>query len=349
LLFPLPERLAMEEQAWNRVVSRRNKKNGGNNHQLQALAQQLRDALSLKPPREQSKPQRRPEWQCTGCGTHNFLDRQVCRRCSLAHSQSPKAPPAWPEVSLPRGSVWASSSREKTPAKRAAALEQAAATAKAAGASAETLATLACEAASAKQEAADSRPVGARLDSARAKARRARAAADAAEKAVEQAELRQAEALQQAAEADAALAALEEDLATHRSPLELMQGVLEGARALLQQLESTPLTVPGELAPPERVLAGMRDLQTALAAADPSEPVEMALDEELGATNELQTEAPERRCVAPAVATSPAACAAAFRGAASEADFWDDLQISADADDATIAAMVRQKVRAKPY
>ena len=346
----------MEEQAWNRVVSRRNRKKGGNNHQLQALALQLRDALSPKSQRDQPKPQRRPEWQCTGCGTQNFLDRRSCRRCLHSpvarqeRAPSTKAPPAWPEVSLPRGSVWADPGKERTPAQRAAALEQAAAAAKAAGASAETLATLANEAASAKQEAADSRPLGARLDSARARARRTRATAEAAEKAVEQAQLRLTEAQQQAAEADAAFAALERDLATHGSPVELMQGVLEGARALLQQLESTALVEPGCVVPPERVLAGMRELQAALAAADPQEPMKMSLDTPLS-----EEPAEERRtCAAPSMPAATPFCTAAHRGAASdtqrqEGDFWADLEISPDADDATIAAMVRKKVRAAPY
>ena len=129
-----------------------------------------------------------------------------------------------------------------------------------------------------------------------------------------------------------------------------MQGVIEGARALLQQLESTALAEPGCVAPPERVLAGMRGLQAALAAADPQGPEEMVLE-----TPFQEEPAEERRpCAAPSAAAATIFCTAAHRGAASDTqrqdgDIWADLEISSDADDATIAEKVRKKARAAPY
>ena len=188
---------------WQRAGSRqRGAGKGGRsgegfvNTKLLVLAKELRAALMPQP--RGAPGQRKPEWQCSACGTPNFMDRMCCRRCASlrAGPVAAKSPShlghraeglrAANRQRLPAGSVWVDGppGQAQRQAPRATALEQAVGAARAAAASDGAVAALAAEAAAVKQEAADNRPLGARLDSARARVARMEAKEKAAEEAL---------------------------------------------------------------------------------------------------------------------------------------------------------------------
>ena len=136
---------------------------------------------------------RKPEWKCP-CGTFNFMDRALFRRCGYSCGYSPGGLPGSSNIAtarLLRTSVAPQRARgssgvtqpgdgsrilqgsvlktPKTPAARAQAWTEVPSTARALGASEETAGALLGEAAVATHEAADARPLGVRLDSCKAR------------------------------------------------------------------------------------------------------------------------------------------------------------------------------------
>lgn len=279
----------MPDEAWGQATGRRrNRPRQGPRPEVAALAQELRQALFVSPPRAgggrgapgqlPGRQTRRPEWSCPACGVQNFMDRAVCRACGGApappaqRNSGANQPPQARAVSRPRrrlppGSAWAepqpAARRQTNGGSRAAALEEARAAAADAGAPDEAL-----EAMDQRIETlrAESRPLGARIDSAQAKVRKTAERLQRAQAAVAAAHRQQEEALQAHAEAEDALAELNQQLPAPDVP---RQGqLITGITALLNALEGSALTVPGGNGPPEAVLARMHDMHVLLGAVE---------------------------------------------------------------------------------
>ena len=358
---------------------------GGPRPEVAQLAQELRAALMPRPHVQGhaayakgngftgglSQRERKPEWQCTACGTKNFMDRTCCRRCavsgqpgsaqvasSLAGTVQGKEARTGQrgtlQPRLPPGSVWASPARKEMPprtlAAKATALDQALAAAWAAGASQDALAALRTDVAGAKQEAADTRPLGARLDSARAKVLRAATKASAAEEAVRQAVERQQAASVQQEEAQAELNSLLAQMPGDGEP-----AILQGARALLQALEQSSGFVAGTGPSPERVLEAMRTLQQAIGEPREEDIPAMELDPESeqgdegpGSSAPEAPEAPQE----PRAAVSVAVTAREVSHPLPAEMVVAELQRLGTMDDTSYAAAVKQALvnaRAAPY
>ena len=351
---------------------------GGSGASLAQLAQQLKAAMMPKPRSApggtlQNQQPRKPEWTCS-CGTTNFMDRKCCRRCAARPGHSQPVPPQTNRAAqngrnlvgapkLPPGSAWASAGELKagkspqTSAAKASALEQALAAAKSAGASQDAMAALEAEAASIHQQVADTRPLGARLDSARAKVNRAASKVASAEESIQAALELQQQALAQQAEAQAELNGLLAQMPGDAEP-----AVMQGARALLQDLEHSSIVASGTSSPPEKVLDAMLALQQALGELTEEEVPAMELDP--GHAAEVDTtsgsedveQVPTGRgsVEAPSLASTALHVAESSRSAAQlPADgLMDQLRNLRDAssDDASSGAAVRQALaRRGPY
>ena len=221
---------------------------------------------------------RGPQWQCPTCSVLNDVGRKTCRRCaaskphgSAARQRPPPAartePRPWLQPKVTLGSL--------------------AAVAKSAGASEEVVTQLSKEASAAKGVR---QTPGGRLDSARARVERGEKKAAATRDSLVAAREKLLVAEAQAAEAEleedsarAELATVEAEVA--RAPA-CESTLLEGVRALLLRLESTPRgSSPGaHTSPPETVLKAMYDLHAAMDAAGTCQPSQATLPETMAAT-----------------------------------------------------------------
>ncbi len=148
------------------------------------LRQELRAALLPRPRgvsgtglarRETQKPgepQRRAEWQCGPCGTHNWLDRTSCRKCGKDKGAKREKPAPEAEKATTEKATTEKVEHERPPApevraehaeKQAAALELSAETLLAAGLG-EQAEALKKKAAALRKQAAEQPAPGRRLD-----------------------------------------------------------------------------------------------------------------------------------------------------------------------------------------
>ena len=216
---------------------------------------------------------KRPEWRCE-CGTTNFEDRNVCRRCAQRRPPgcSARVPNAgeWPALPGNDGSKGIS------PGKQAEAFSQAAAKARRAGAPPEAIEPLQAEERAARQRQLD-RKVDAKVERARAAAARADAEVAAADVALAAAQRRLQEAR---VKADAAATRLQEEeaaAATGPAPA-LGDSMFDAVEDLLAKLENGGFAAAMGL--PEPVLAAMAVVQQGILAAKPPMPA-AALDQPL--------------------------------------------------------------------
>ena len=275
--------------AWQTAQRGRGNRGAVGSPELQVFARELRDAILDGSGRgRQHGANRKPEWRCS-CGCTNFDDRTICRRCAnrwggaIAASPPPPAPysagitaakatgDGFAKLSqaparLPQGSAWAAgppgSVTAPKPATRAGALERAIAAARDVGAPAAAIEAMQSELVTVRAETASTRPLTSRLDLARARLRKAKTKTESTQQALEKAKAEHAEALANLETTRAEFKALEEEFKASSGPSVLPDGgaVVKGARGLLQKLESSAL---GDV--PEKILAAMRTLHTALA------------------------------------------------------------------------------------
>ena len=269
--------------AWQQVQNRRRggKGKGGNTAafkpEVEKFAREIRAALMAKPYAGNGNGHvGKPEWECSTCGTHNFMTRSVCRQCgpqkatmanpgTAGRLVAAGAPDAALKSHLPPGSVWADPAISAKPAARAAALEKARAAASSAGAPADALAAMDRELQSMKSQAANARPLGARLDSAKAKLLKAESREHAAQNQLEKAVKQLEETREQRKVAEAALLELRSEIPSESS--QLPAELVKRTKLLLDRLESGSLAVSAEM--PAELVAAMTAVHEVVNTLDP--------------------------------------------------------------------------------